>query len=385
MTERTGTTSRRNWLKVVGAGGIAALAGCSGSGGGDSGSTEGTSTGSAGDSDLAEVNITLAPSGFQGIMMDYITSDTDILADELEAVGYEANVQRSWEGAALFASGGPDISTMSSLEAARLGAERDIDLTVFGKVAPLFKGMWVARGGEYDPETTGGAQATIDAVVENGGTLGIGSWAGGEIPGHMAAFSSEFGYMFSEEESDFSVVTADYSAIPQLILDGDLAIGDASPVHGVALNLDESGTPQHREVFNCAEVLEANDIGIPLLNSLTTNRSFIEENEEATAAFLRAWHEGMSWMFEDPMGRITSDEETHFEQLAVESEAQAEYIVDWGINMAMDNEYPIVYEDQELTDSFIEQDRGFINRVAEIGVAPESWEENVNYAKLSQS
>ncbi len=303
-------------------------------------------------------------------MMDHIANDTNILADEMEAAGYQANVQRSWEGAPLFAAGGPDISTMSSLEAARIGAERDLDLAVFGRVAPLFKGMWVPRGGQYDPESTGGAQATIDAIAEDSATVGIGSWAGGEIPGYMAAFNTEFGYTFSQEQSDFNAITADYSAIPQLMLDGDLAIGDASPVHGIARHLDESGTPQHREVFNCAATLEANDIGIPLLNSLTTNQSFLEENEEAAAAFLRAWHEGMAWLFEDPMGRIMSDEEGHFEQLAVTTEAQAQYIADWGINMSLDNEYPIVYEDQELTDSFIEEDRGFINRVAELGVAP---------------
>lgn len=361
--------SRRGWLQAVGASGIAALAGCS--------SGDGSTSN--------EVNITLAPDGFQGIMMDYITTETNILADEMESAGYQANVQRSWEGAALFASGGPDISTMSSLEAARLGAERDLDLTVFGRVAPLFKGMWVSRGGSYDPESTGGAQATIDAVVEDNATVGIGSWAGGEIPGYMAAFNAEFGYTFSQEQSDFNAITADYAAIPQLMLDGDLAIGDASPVHGIARHLDESGTPQHREVFNCAALLEANNIGIPLLNSLTTNQSFMEENEEAAAAFLRAWHEGMAWLFEDPMGRIMSDEETRLEQLAVTTEDQAQYIVDWGVNMSMDNEYPIVYEDQELTDSFIEEDRGFINRVAELGVAPENWEENVNYAKLAQS
>jgi len=372
-------------VKTVGAGGVVALAGCSGSSGSSSDSDSEGSTAGGTNSELTEVNITLAPSGFQGIMMDHITEDTDILANAMEAAGYQANVQRSWEGAALFAAGGPDISTMSSLEAARLGAERDVDLAVFGKAAPLFKGMWVARGGPYDPESTGSAQATIDSIVEDEATMGIGSWAGGEIPGHMAAFSSEFDTTFSQEQSDFDVVTADYAAIPQLILDGDLAIGDASPVHGVARNLDENGTPQHREVFNCAEILESNDIGIPLLNSLTTNQSFIEDNRGAAAAFLQAWHEGMAWLFEDPIGRIMMDEENHFEQLAISTESQAQYIVDWGINMEMDNEYPIVYQDQELDDSFISADRGFINRVAELGVAPESWEDNVVYEKLEQS
>jgi hypothetical protein len=331
------------------------------------------------------VNITLAPSGFQGIMMDHIHEDTDILASQLEEAGYQANVEQSWEDAALFASGGPDLSTMSSLEAARLGAEREMNLTVFGKVAPLFKGMWVAKGGEYDPEMTGGAQATIDAVVENDATMAIGSWAGGEIPGYMTAFDSEFGHAFSQDDSDFDIVTADYAAIPQLVLQGEAAIGDASPIHGIARHLDDSGDPQHTEVFNCAAVLEEAGIGLPMLNSLVTNQSFVDEHREAVAAFTRAWHEGINWLFEAPMDRIMEDQETHFGQLAIENEAQAQYLVDWGVNMTLDNEYPIVYQDQELTDSFIEKDRGFINRVAERGVAPEDWEDYVTYEKISQT
>jgi hypothetical protein len=392
MTNSNPNPTRRRFLTAAGVGAAGLLAGCTGgSGGGDggddgSGSGSGSGSGATTDSgELTQVNITLAPAGFQGIMMDYITDDTDVLASELSASGYTPNVQRSWEGAALFASGGPDISTMSSLEAARLGAEREIDLTVFARVAPMFKGMWVQRGGEYDPETTGSAQATMDKVVEDGAQVGIGSWAGGEIPAYMAGIESEFGHPFSQEASSFNVVTADYAAIPQLVDDGNLAIGDASPVHGVSRQLDEDGTPTLTQVFNGAALLEAAGIGIPQLNSLTTNTPFLEENRGAVEGYLRAWHRGMEWLFEAPMDRVLEDRERHFEQLAVETEAQAQYLVDWGVNMTLDNEYPYNYEDQELTDGFIEQDRGFIERTVELGVTPEGWDEYVTHETLSQS
>jgi hypothetical protein len=168
-------------------------------------------------------------------------------------------------------------------------------------------------------------------------------------------------------------------------LQGDAAIGDASPVHGTSRHLDDAGESQHAQVFNCAAVLEDAEIGLPMLNSLVTTKEFIDENREAATAVLRAWHEGMNWLFEDPMGRIMGDQETHFEQLAIETEAQAQYLVDWGVNMTLENKYPLNYEDQELTDSFIKKDKGFINRVAELGVAPEDWEDHVSYEKLSQT
>jgi hypothetical protein len=176
---------------MAGIAGATALAGCSGQGGtstDDPGNGSGSYPGTTSDTDLTEVNITLAPDGFQGIVMDHIHSDTDILTSGLEDAGYQANVQQSWEAAALFAAGGPDFSTMSSLEAARLGVERELELVVIGKVAPLFKRMWVARVGEYDPEMTDGTQVTIDKIVEDDVAMGIGSWAGGEIPGYMTAF-----------------------------------------------------------------------------------------------------------------------------------------------------------------------------------------------------
>lgn len=386
-------------MKATGAGSLGLLttmAGCMGGDGGDGGDGGGGDGGDGGgdggdggdggsttSQELQEVNITLAPSGFQGIMMDYII-DEGILGDLMEQNGYTANVQRSWEGAALFASGGPDFSTMSSFEASRLGVERDQDLAVVARIAPLFMGWWTAKGSDYDPANTGSVQASFDALVDDGATTAVGSWAGGDVPGYTITIDSQYGYTFSEENNDFNTVTADYFAIPQLMMEGEVAAGGTSPVHGVSRHLDDNGDPQHVELFQCASGLQEAGIGVPPLNSLTTTQEFVENNRGAAEAYVQAWHQGMSWLNEDPMGRIMEDQSGHFQQLGVETEAQAQYLVDWGVNLSRENEYPYNYVDIELTDQAIEEDRNFLQTAAERGFIPENWSDKVEFVTIAQ-
>jgi hypothetical protein len=252
-------TSRRRFLAGAGAAGVIGFAGCAGGGGsggsgdsgggsggsgdsgggsggsGDSGGGSGGSGDSGGDSggetggEATDVNITLAPTGWQGIVMDHIHNETNILADAMPS-GYAPNVQKSWEGAALFASGGPDFSTMSAFEASRLGVERGIDLAAVGKLAPLFMGWWTLKGSEFDPANSGSVQSSIDMLANQNAQVGIGSWAGGDVPGYTTVLDSVYGYTFREgSDNDFNTVTADYNAVPQLMIEGQLEAGGTSP------------------------------------------------------------------------------------------------------------------------------------------------------------
>ena len=398
MNRQRPTRTRRRFLKTTGVGSLGVLttiAGCSSEGdggdgdggegdGGDGGPTTSGDGGSTTSQELQEVNITLPAWGFQGIMMDHIVDDTNILADKMESAGYKANVQKSWEGAALFASGGPDFSTMSSFAASRLGVERSQDLAVVARIAPLFMGWWAAKGGEYDPANTGSTQASMDALVENSATTAVGSWAGGDVPSYTITIDSQYGYTFTEEDNDFNTVTADYFAIPQLMMEGEVAAGGTSPIHGVSRHLDDNGDPQHVELFQCAQVLEDVGIGVPTLYSLTTTQEFVSNNRGAAQAYVQAWYEGMQWLNEDPMGRVMEDQSAHFQQLGVETEAQAQYLVDWGVNLSLDNEFPYNYADVELTDSAIEEDRNFLQTAAERGFIPENWSDRVEFVTIPQ-
>lgn len=426
MSRDNTNRSRRSFLKYTGVGSlglVSALAGCTGGGGdggggdgggGDGGGGGGDGGGGGGDGmddggdgggdggdgmddggdggdggatssqDLIETNIILAPGGYQGIMMDHIVKDTNILNDEMNERGYTANVQVSWEGVPLFAAGGPDFSTMSSLEATRLGTEREIDLAVIARVAPLYLGWWAEKGGPFDPATTGSAQASMDKIVNEQATTLVGSWAGGDVPGYTMAIATAFNYSFTQgADNEFSTSTADYFAIPTLVLQGDAAAGGTSPLHGVGLHV-ENNEPQHVELFNVAKVMEGAGLGVPPLNSLTTTQQFVEEHRGAAEAYVRAWHRGMEWLFEDPMARILEDRDEHFQQLAIETEEQAQYINDWGVNLEYDNPYPYNYLDVELTDEFIEKDRNFLSVAEENGFVPSGWQDRVSFVQIPQ-
>jgi hypothetical protein len=190
------------------------------------------------------------------------------------------------------------------------------------------------------------------------------------------------GYDFGEDNSDFNVVTAEYGAIPQLIVNGDLACGSSSPVHGVARQLDDNGDPMLTPLFSAAGALADAGYGVPLLNSLTTNQEFIDENEGACTALLQAWTRGMNWLFEDPMGRIEANEEENLETIHLDNMTQAEYLVDWGIEMTLDNDYPIVFEEVGWSDSTIEEDQAFLTAAEEAGFVPSGYQDRLSWVDL---
>lgn len=401
------TSTRRRFVKAAGISSVgfaAGLAGCTGGGGGGGGDGADGGGGDGGDGgggdggggdggdggggtpattaaqELTELNITMAPSGFQGIIMDHIVSDTNILANELESRGYAGNLQKSWEGAALFASGGPDFSTMSTHEATRLGVERSMDLVCVAKLAPLFMGWWVSKGGPYDMEDD---QAAVDKIVDGQAPVAVGSWAGGDIPGYSMVANEAYGYDFSQENSDFRIVTADYGSIPQLIVNGEAATGGTSPVHGIARELDDTGEPTLRPLFIAGRRLEELGFGVPPVNNWTTTQEFWDNHAEGVKGFMTAYAKGNQWWFEAPMERIRSDQQAHLEQLFLDNMTQAEFLIKWGITNELEGGYPIIYSDIELTDEYIQQDRSYLEKAHSAGFVPDGWQDRLSYQQVS--
>jgi hypothetical protein len=330
---------------------------------------------------MEEVNITLAPAGIIGIVMDYIHGKNDILTSELESVGYSPTVKESWEDAALFASGGPDFTTMSALEASQLAAERDQNLVTVGRIHPQYMGWMVDTGGAYDPEQTGSIQSSVDKIVEDDALVGVGAWNGGDIPTSTITMSEAFGYDFSEgQDSDFNVTTADYVAIPELINQGELAAGSTSPEHGAAKFLT-GDQEDFTKLFWGADIAKERGLGSPQLNSVSTSAEFLENNEEAVDAFLSAFQEGVDWFFEDPVGIVTESDE-YIEMLAQNNADQAEYVLDWGFNLEYDLETHMMYENIRLDDDFISQQEDFLSYANDIGFVPDGYQDGHSFQAI---
>lgn len=373
---------RRKLIKAGAAGGaglMTASAGCLGGNGGESSGSQETKT---------TVRLLLAPTGFQGIMMDYLTTDTDILEDTYAEENLGVEVSRSWEGAAIFTSGGADFETFGSLEAAKLGGERDLPLAVNANLAPQIMQVVGEKGGDYDPDVSGSAQASMDLLHERQDVFALGGWGGGTGIMMPMIIKEAFGYEFADDEStDFDrITTAEYSAVPTLVERRDAAMGTSSPIHGAAPTMAPAeyndAEPTVTSIFGCGSaVAELDGFAAPQLNSWTCSQDYAAQYPGSPRAIVQSYTEALKWMYEDPMGRIEEDPE-HLTQLGLEDLDQAQYVIDWGINLELDNDLPVAYEDIELTDEFIEQDRNFLRSAEEVGFLSEGWEENLEYRQI---
>jgi len=387
------TWKRRKVMKAGAAastGLLTAAAGCTSSTDGDSGDGGGNGGDSNGSQESqTTVRLLLAPTGFQGIIMDYLAEDTEILADYYSEENLDVEVSRSWEGAAIFTSGGADFETFGSLEAAKLAGERDIPLAVNANLAPQIMQVVGARGSDYDPEVSGGPQASMDLLSEQQDVFALGGWGGGTGIMMPMIIQEAFGYNFTDDESsDFdNITTAEYSAVPQLVEGGDAAMGTSSPIHGAAPTMapaeynDEEQTTT--SIFGCGSIMaDLDGFNAPQLNSWTCSQDYASQYPGSPRAIVQSFSEGLSWLYEDPLGRIEEDEE-HLNQLGLENIDQARYVLDWGINLDLENDLPVIYEDIELTESFIEEDKNFLRSAQDVGFLTQGWEENLEYRQVA--
>lgn len=356
--------SRRKYVEGIGMASVAGLAGCIGGNGGSQGETR-------------TIRVTMGPGGFQGIVVDYLTNRTSILEDRITGAGdYDIVVQPSWEGATLFASGGPDFSTVGPLEAAKLASERDLQLSVNAKVAPNYICWYVQNGGEYDPSNTGSVQATVDKLYEDGARHGQVGWGLGHINAEQYILQELFGKEFGPDtDMSLEVVNTNFSTIPQMIVEGEL---DSGANYFLASETQAQEEPGMTPLWSDNDIISENDLGVNALNGWTTTQQFANDHAPALEAFLEAWQEGMTWLFEDPMG-IVMDNEDYWEQINASNEQQARWAVEWGMLGEHATSNPVVYEDISMSDSWISSSEKFVNAVADLGQVTPDWQDYLEY------
>lgn len=372
-------SKRRKFLKrsgaIAGTGIISLTAGCSS--GSNNSDEAGSNSDEAGSGDLTPITATIPTWGYWTIIMQHLDEE-GIIQQKMEDAGYDLSLQYTWSGSPLFASGESDITHVSPLEDARLGAEQGIDTTVSGRIVSNFFGFWVRTGSDYDPENTGSVQASMDKLVEDGGNVLIGSWAGGDIPAARISIDSEYGYEFSQE-GDFNVVSASgYTVIPSLIVEGEAPVGLTSPMHGGGQYvLDDEIKP----LFQFPAILEDYEIEPPL-NNISVRTEFAENNPEALSAMVSAWDEGTTWFFENGTDVIQDEEDV--EAIGARTMEGAEYIVEWATTD--DAKYtidsPIVYQDANMNDEYIRRMKEFLTQGEERNILPSGWEETVTFQKI---
>jgi hypothetical protein len=366
-----------------GDGGDGSDGGDGGDGGGDGGTTE-TATMDLPD----EIQVTFPPTGWWAVLGN-IMENNDLIQKYKNEHGVDTtyNIKRTWDGIALFASGKTQIAQFGSLESSRIGPERDTEITVFGKVVPQFAEMVVAAGGPYDPANTGGVQQSVDKLANEGGSIGIGAWGSGSVPGTQIAMDQEFGYNFSQSDPDFDIVTSGFFATAKLIVDGELAAGHTSPMLGGAPYYS-APEPKVRRLYHIGDAVDELGFGrAPLENQVCTT-PFFEENTPVCRVYHDAMSEAISMFHEDPVGIITQSQEM-IESLGVANDREATFTVNYGINLKNSfndlepPNFPSVYRDYTLDDEWISADKKLLDQIAAIGQTSEDWADYVNYEKMS--
>lgn len=365
--------SRRAVLKAGGLSVVTtSLAGCSGRDGGGGGG------GTTSSEELETVRITLGPGGFAGMVRQHLTDDTDILESRMNEAGYTAEVQETWQGATQFAAGGPDFSNIGTIEAARLASERELNIAVVARVAANWAGMFVRPGSDYDPEVAGGKEEAFSALAEDDALVGIGSWGGGDYPGHQI-LASDMGLRFEREDSDFNIQTANYGALGQLVADGDLDASSTGPVLG-AVDLVRNG--EIVPIYYPADYLSERGFGEMNINTWVTTQEFVDENRGAAEALVQAWYEGTSWLHENALSVVEDDQ--WWGGIGAESEEGAKWMVEYGLFNEHSLRSPYIYEEPELSDEYVEGDEALLEAAAGLGTIPENWADYLTYAQIPQ-
>lgn len=372
-TKRHQTVNRRRFMEAAGAAGVVATTGLAGClGGGDGG--DGSDGSDGGSEERQTVSLTTVPVGLpQGIVVQH-WQDTDILANTFEARGYDLEFRQTFEDATLFAAGQSDLSNVSTIEAARLAVEQDMDLVVFGGVLSVVHGMYVATGSPYDPDEAGSVQAAVDRIVDDQAQVGIQSWASGNIPLQQRIFREVFGYEFTQEGGDFNVFTTDYGTMPQLIKDGELAMGSNTPIVAGIADLVAGDI---KSLFYVRNVYAEQGWGNPPLNNLTTTREFYESEPGAVLACLNAWGQSTEWLHEN--ADEIAGSQSGREALNMANEEQARYLLDLYVTLDGAIDYETIPRDPGFTADEIDKATTFLEGAEEVGQIPSGWQDGVEF------
>lgn len=354
---------RRQFLTVAGVAGASALtAGCNGLMG------EGTE----------EVVLSTFPTNMPQLAW---LDQEGIVQEEFEEEGYELQIDWTFEGPSQFAAGQSDIAVnLSTIDAARMADERDMDIAIAGKLMTMFNGFIARTGSPYAPSEAGGKQAAVDNIVADEATVGIFGWSSGHIPTDQIIFEA-YGATFDPDGSDFEVVEAAPGALAELLMDEEIDVAANAPTQGGAphiYNGDAEG------LWYGSDELAQQEFGVaPLINTVV-RPEFVEENPGAIRAWHRAWERGNDWFFEDGLADIPGND-TVMEQYNTGDSEMAEYITEWLIDEgdhipdSYQTSTPRHWHTADMDDEWLDRNHEFMDNAADVGFAPDNWRDLISY------
>ena len=333
-----------------------------------------TDGGNSGDRNT-KISIVSAPTPTTKLEVKYLREETNILEGVMDEIGYDSEVQLTWDELPQFLGGNADIApSMGTTAAANLAVEREFNLTAHARSTPQHTGLYVRKGSDYDPDEIGGKQAAVDNIVQDGAKFGIGGWGLGTIPAYRFIFKEKYGYDFSQE-GEFNVVTGEFPTLSRSVANGDIAAAGSGPPYGL-WDVRDKVKPLF---WNQEELpdIDFHKLTMCISNGITKT-SFAEEHPKAVAAWFgleKRAHEHMANNVEDIASRDSVQK-----SLNVPSKEAAAWVLDFRYNAKhTNNEYPASLQEIGFIEDRIETDKNAIKAGEELGFIESGWEESLNY------
>jgi hypothetical protein len=373
--------SRRGLLRATGAAAaVGSLAGCTGGGGaasnaGTSGSDGGDGGGSGGSDGSGDtVSFATPPVGLPVQLAITHLRENGRIESLFAEDGYTLDVKLTLDDATLFAAGQIDLSTVSWLEAARLGVEQDQRMVCYGDLMSVIQGLHVKAGGPYDPAETGSVQASLDRLVETGDRFGIQSFASGNTPLLKIVLEREYGYTLAQDGGDFTVQTTEYGTMPKLLARGDLAVGVFG---GLLAGAGELAAGDVKPLFWIPQSMTGLGLDPGPLMSLTTRRSFAEDHPEVLLNMIQMWDEGVGFIHEDA-DSLATDESTK-EMVRKESTQSVQFLFDHIVKGEYAGQPLLAEPSLGLSEEKVSAITDLMGTLEKLGQVPAGWEDHIDF------
>jgi len=382
--------NRRRYLKTLGAVGgvgVTSLAGCQGRSGQSTGqTTAGTLEG------CSEVKGTLSTVFFpiSEIFITHKRMATTDLYDELNDVCWRGDFDYQFDDLPGFVSGDFNMSNGGPLEASniaeKVGAE---EIVIWDRNTSAFTGVFAKAGGEYDPEVTGGAQQSVDKMIENDDNFGIFSWGSGNTIPNQIIMEKVFGYEMRQDGGDVNVVTAETGAVPELLKNDELALATSSPAHGGGRYIyNDDIVP----VWWDNQIMPENGLGLPNFANHWSTRELFDDPDykQAIGAFMRSHQNAKHWFYNEAPDVVPGSSKYEGAFANAEEEEVVQWIMDWltaherGIvdDVKHANAAPSNWKSVYITDEYIEKNNSYAEAGVDIGIVPEDWDEKMSWEKF---
>lgn len=272
---------------------------------------------------------------------DYL-NDNGYLVEWEEENNIRIVTSTTWDEFTFFAGGHGDIVSMGTLEVPVLEQETDIKTVTFGKYNALRDSMMTLPDTGYE---------TI-ADIPPGSTLCVASPV--SATGFWAVAANELhGLDFRVGGGDFELIVNDHFVNPtNMVENGDCDAGIFIPEAaasylrtGDMVVMYDGQSPF--QLYNTFSGFESDEAHI-MSNLFTATEEFYDANEEAAAAFLALWQQGIE-LWEENQADIISTYPQHF---AVEAEEDVAFIQEY---MAGENDWFV--DSVYFTDEWVEAEQ----------------------------